>query len=56
MPMATKFGRLVEYIVKVPPIKSHDPLIKWFEVSDNLNTLYLQFLQLEQWPPNMASW
>lgn len=53
MPMVTKLNRVVEYSMKVPPVKSHDPLIKWFEVSNKLDICPIS---LVQWPPNMASW
>ena len=30
VPMATKLGRMLTYLVGLLPIKSHDPLITWY--------------------------
>ena len=44
MSMATKFGRVVTYLKWLPPIKSHEPLIKWsLKSRDKLKTLDLHY-------------
>ena len=53
-PMATKFGRVVTYHERLPPIKSHDPLTKWpFEITWQTKII-LSLLPECLRPPNLV--
>ena len=44
MSLATKFGRVVTYLKRLSPIKSHEPFIMWsLKSSDKLKTLDLHY-------------
>ena len=55
LPMFTKFGRILSYHEDLPPVKSHDSLIKWSsEITWQLKIKFL--LPQCLWSRRLAEW
>ena len=52
--MATKLGRIVNYLGSLLPIKSHDPLITWSCKIIWKTKIMISSLPQCLWPPNLA--
>ena len=51
MPMATKLGRMINYLEGLLPVKSHNPFITWtFKIKSQ--TKDISPLSQCIWPPN----
>ena len=56
MPMATKLGRMVTYLHKFLPIKSHDLLFMWSSKITTQTKIIISPLPQCLWPRNLARW